>query len=176
MRIGDARNRCCSDNRENGDRPAPRTRRDGRFTRVGHNRDIGNQSVSAAGDILDVPRFGAGIAKRGAKLPDAEVQAGVETDVRIGPELRTNLLAREDGAPAAGEQRQQPRRLRRQPFGCRSAAAAHVAASRVELEFAEAIPICHAVRVCLDQRRGSVVLACFCVISGFHQGSDCLLR
>jgi hypothetical protein len=65
------------------------------------------------------------------------MQAGVEVDVRVGPEPLSNLLTREDRAAALGEQLQQPRRLGRQAFCLASLGPSQLSAADLELELTE---------------------------------------
>ena len=80
-----------------------RDHKSGRLTGASERGDRGNQSIAAPRHVLDVLRLGGGITKGCAKLPHTEVQAGVEIDVRVWPELFPDFVACDDAA-AAGRQ------------------------------------------------------------------------
>lgn len=72
------------------------------------------QPVAAAGHRAHDACVGRGLAERAADLGHAEVHAPFEVDDPIRPEVRLDLLARDQPARAVDEQFEQPHRLRRQ--------------------------------------------------------------
>ena len=77
-----------------------------------------DEPVPALRDGLDVEGPLGLIAERVADLPDRGVHRLIEVDERIaGPERVANLVARQHAAGAAGQQREQLQRLRRERDG-----------------------------------------------------------
>jgi predicted amidohydrolase len=96
-----------------------------------------HQPVAAARDGLDVARIARGVAEGLPHLSHAEVQAGVEVHVCVGPHRRTDVLPRDECARSLEQQGQQSCRLRREPRRRRTVEAPEVPGRGIELEPAE---------------------------------------